>query len=399
HHATWLKYGDANIAEYDIRKLCQDQYRALEQLAFEGLKTRQLIFTPQLIEELEIETDILENVKKIGLVKAIGDDGKRVNNKERYFIHLTFQEYFAARYIVGLLAHLDPAEHKKGADFIREYKYSLFYERVIWFIAGLLSEKGKDALQTKFWHILLNEQQDLALVRHDTLVIRCLEEAGLNDRIPGCDRITQQIKERILSYIRNQLLDDDSKVLDALASSKKFMTQTQLIKNLLREPNKRYIFDILSEIKIRDEDLTQQAIAEIRQNPDKNVKYSAADALGKMATSDQQAIQALLTMLHDKEEDVRETAVNALGNIATNDQQTIYAILALLHAKEANVRIAAVFALRKIAPNNQQVTQALPSLLYDQKAVIREIAIQTLSEIAPNDQQIIQALLLLLHDK
>ncbi|MFN7095547.1 MAG: NACHT domain-containing protein, partial [Burkholderiales bacterium] len=118
HHATWLKYGDANIAEYDIKKLCQDEYRALEQLAFEGLETKQLILMPQLIEKLEISGSILENVKKIGLLKAIGDDGKLVNNKEHYFIHLTFQEYFAARYIVGLLAHPDPGEVKRGTKFI-----------------------------------------------------------------------------------------------------------------------------------------------------------------------------------------------------------------------------------------------------------------------------------------
>ncbi|MFN7095562.1 MAG: NACHT domain-containing protein, partial [Burkholderiales bacterium] len=80
----WRDNGKNNIEDYDIERICKDEYKILEQLAFEGLQAGKLIIPPQLIKDLKIRSDLLHKAMKIGLLKAIGDDGDYIKDKDHY---------------------------------------------------------------------------------------------------------------------------------------------------------------------------------------------------------------------------------------------------------------------------------------------------------------------------
>ncbi|GAB1317910.1 hypothetical protein MFIFM68171_08120 [Madurella fahalii] len=101
------------------------------------------------------------------------------------FIHLTFQEFFTAHYLVQ-----DPAVLEEQ---IRTHKYSRHYEFIWQFVAGLLPSEhtGIDY----FFDLLEREPQDLVGVRQSRLLACCFSEGGT--------RLSQPRQ----SHIRSRLLD------------------------------------------------------------------------------------------------------------------------------------------------------------------------------------------------
>lgn len=80
---------------------CVNALYYLEELAFRGFMSGRIIISPTILEALEkkrLNKDVLNFYNEIGLLKAIGNINSPV--REQYFIHLSFQEYLAARFIV-----------------------------------------------------------------------------------------------------------------------------------------------------------------------------------------------------------------------------------------------------------------------------------------------------------
>ncbi|CAK7213437.1 hypothetical protein SEUCBS140593_001853 [Sporothrix eucalyptigena] len=188
-----------------IRKLVRVEAAFLQFLAFSGLVSETVSFdehhcdiVERYIDEPHLDgsvDDVLLHVSCLRTQKAstpTAPDPIATTDLYRtyHFIHLTYQEYFAAQYFVSCwtagkeLAFVnlkDSQKHVISTDrFIADHKYDARYS-IFWrFVAGLL-HNGTDAPDTaclgRFFDALESEPRDIVGREHQKLVVQCLVEA------------------------------------------------------------------------------------------------------------------------------------------------------------------------------------------------------------------------------
>ncbi|KAJ4109706.1 hypothetical protein NW768_012142 [Fusarium equiseti] len=185
----------------DIRKLQEGDTKLMESLAFAGLCLHEVNFDFPLQDStkthFKIPVDRQESVPSIIHDLSFFRSSNTVLKSEGFrgtyhFLHLTFQEYFAARYFVRhwkdgeKLVYLsqDHTRHIKkdemnARDFLNRYKYFPSFD-VFWrFVSGLLkpTEEFPKDLQNDFFMALESEHRDELGPTHQRLVMHCLAEA------------------------------------------------------------------------------------------------------------------------------------------------------------------------------------------------------------------------------
>ncbi|WP_208338938.1 HEAT repeat domain-containing protein, partial [Aetokthonos hydrillicola] len=129
-------------------------------------------------------------------------------------------------------------------------------------------------------------------------------------------------------------------------------------------------------------------LIQLLQDPEWNVRYSAADALGKIG--DKSAIPGLIQLLEHPAWNVRERAADALGKIG--DKSAIPGLIQLLEHPEWDVRYRAADALGKIG--DKSAIPGLIQLLQDPEWDMRYRAADALGKIG--DKSAIPGLIQLL---
>ncbi len=245
-------------------KECQPLITFLEELAFHGMINNQLIFSQDHIEALftderkkklyylaktrmnldsPAESDmfpirsIMDFICKLGLLSTLPDG---VNGDAYYFIHLTFQEYFAASHLKFLW--LNAQTHNLAVNDLRSFVNDARYEVVIWFLAGHIYRENKlgPEIDEFFSHLISLEKARLE--NNPTLLLllcRCLEEITL-DKIPKREQIltaADTLLQNILFHTHLQgyenLVHYRKTYVDALKFSPKLLKALKL-KNKLK---------------------------------------------------------------------------------------------------------------------------------------------------------------------
>jgi len=164
----------------EVYQLCQKELAFLESLAFNAMEGSTIILRSSLLEKALNEANVSSqehpHILNMGILKSVKKQGigNRIEtHKDHYFIHLSFQEYFAARYLINALKD---SQTEKAIKFIKYQKYNQRYTLVFTFAAGLLSENDAQPYFNVFWDQILQEPLDLVGIRHVQLVILCIEE-------------------------------------------------------------------------------------------------------------------------------------------------------------------------------------------------------------------------------
>ncbi|KAH6650540.1 hypothetical protein F5144DRAFT_617386 [Chaetomium tenue] len=127
-----------------------------------------------------------------------------------HFLHLTYQEYFAARYFVRqwrageslkcLALSNEKLEEMGTSNFLRKHKYTARYG-IFWrFVAGLLDAEGKGE---EFFKAIEEQPRDLLGPVHQRLVMHCLSETSPG--MPLRSRLEEGLKVWLLFECKNSI--------------------------------------------------------------------------------------------------------------------------------------------------------------------------------------------------
>ena len=119
------------LSQDEIDHHCQKELAFLESLAFNAMENNTILIQPTLLKkacnEAKISSQQHPHVLNLGILKSFRKQGignQIEMNKVHYFVHLSFQEYFAARYLIHLLKG---SQTKKAIEFIKYQKYNRRY--------------------------------------------------------------------------------------------------------------------------------------------------------------------------------------------------------------------------------------------------------------------------------
>jgi hypothetical protein len=167
HHRN----GDRNSTAHEVLK-------KLQRLAFLGMESGQLVFNQTLFDE---------EMKTSGLLNSLSNPIFPLRT-QFCFIHLTIQEFLAARHVTETLA---PVEIKK---FISDHVESGKWHLVLQFIAGLLGKKIKNFYREykdcvfAFAESFQVTDGKIKVKYHEAFITKCLREAD-------DEEITQEVCE------------------------------------------------------------------------------------------------------------------------------------------------------------------------------------------------------------
>ncbi len=188
------------------------EWDILSTLAWTGFQQGQVVLSPEaqktVFDDLKLHaypqlnqffTSYFSHALDLGLMRSQNPNDPTGRDQPRYFIHLTFQEYFAAQYLAdSLQGYRGEDTYKKALDWIEQNKYDPHAAVVMGFIAGITAEKGSyDQAFSAFWHVLLSPPYELIPLhlRHLRLILRCLIEANSDERIPGHEQLMTEIAQ------------------------------------------------------------------------------------------------------------------------------------------------------------------------------------------------------------
>ncbi|KAF9344739.1 hypothetical protein BGX26_003971, partial [Mortierella sp. AD094] len=283
-----------------------------------------------------------------------------------FFLHLTFQEYFAATWIARHLQNKQGPRSpmlmmtlEETKEFVLKYKYNPRYEIVWWMVAGLLEG---DALKG-FFDIIQGRPRDILGGRHQQLLASCLKEA----RSQLDPTMVERLEGELMQWLHFELaLLNDNNNFCMLGGHSAFPEEI-LVRSLGPKNLKRK--QIISTLG-KHSNLTLHAVQELfktLQDKDWHVRDSAARALGAQLTSSESIIQALIGALQHEDKNVRYSATKALSAKSTLSESTIQALIGALQDKSWDVRHSAAMALDAQLTLPESAIQAFIGVLQNEK--------------------------------
>ncbi|RAH86865.1 hypothetical protein BO86DRAFT_73586 [Aspergillus japonicus CBS 114.51] len=190
-----------------------DHIELIQNLAFTGLYNNIVEFTHEhritsyaILPGLADKSDNLLNELSFLRTAHSADNHQP---QTYHFIHLTFQEFFAAHYFVHCwltdtplaCIEMNSAEcrYLDAKHFIQREKYNGRYS-VMWrFTAGLLYDSKNQERLTQFMQVLDSEPKDLLGLAHPRVLMHCFSEMTPFLLSPALQRIKQTMEEELLA--------------------------------------------------------------------------------------------------------------------------------------------------------------------------------------------------------
>ncbi len=406
---------------------------SLGAIAWQGMQAQQQILDAYpLTKALAlIVSDYLENEKSsleevfrqalaLGFVRHDSNDEKAPWLERRYyFIHLTFQEYFAAHYVLQTLQGRRGKDAcQKMRDWLAQHKYEPRYAVLLSFLAGLTLQPGYDQALRIFWYTLLSPPYDVVGAQHLQLMVRCLIEARFDPRIPGRASLLMEIRQWVDAMVLQPLRVRDKDLPIALPWLKELLQQEPKLLNLCGWTlPKAYLkaagdqHDYVQKAAIRALDglgasLSSQPEAlalVLKAAGDQNwyVREAAIEMLGGLGaslSSQPEALALVLKAAGNENLVVHRMAIQALGGLGASLSSNLEALGVVLKAagdQDKDVRSAAIKALSGLSASLSSNLEALGVVLKaagDQDKDVRSAAIKALSGLSASLSSNLEAL-------
>ena len=310
---------------------------------------------------------------------------------KRYgFMHLTFEEYYAARYLV--------ARSKDRAKLIRQHLHKPRWEEPILLalgFVGLISpEDAADLLETaimtqgeeaKELDFFPSPYEDL-LGQDDLFALRCL-----GDNIPARPPLLKQLMERLAGELLHHTAPAQfQRYRDALNERLSYVGASEVASVLLSR-----LITALHDSNADVRSSTAQSLGQLGQaspeavaalvaafDSDAPVRRSAAQSLGQLGQEAPEAVAALVAALHDSAAPVRSSAAWGLGQLGQEAPKVINELCeALQEAGGSAIRRDAAHLLGRIGQGDNVVVHALWRGLLDEDDEVRSASAQALAQV------------------
>ena len=386
------------ITKKQLYNYCNAELTFLETLAFEAMIKNTVLIRKEMlqkvIEEIKCSLVAFQQVLNIGILKSYdsGAIGNRFESyKHHYFVHLSFQEYFAARYVCKALK--DPAD-QRVMRLIQNQKYDRHFAFMLAFASGLLTNADDDATLNRFWDLLHNKYRDLIGFRHLQLLIPCINEGRCSDSIKTKDQIIHYITDWLQYILSLKHCAFQEKLEDLLRTCTSLVEQS-LIQTLL-----------LQQLQAKDQTTAENALRLISKMPmpDSSVKLiplvsrcldseisavrdAAVRALAKLGekVSTSEVIHGLVISLGDSDSNVRSSACKVLGELGEKaaTSEIISRLVVSLGDSDWNVRLSACNVLGELGEKaaTSEVINRLVISLGDSNKNVRLSACEVLGRL------------------
>ena len=321
------------------------------------------------------------------------------------FLHLTFQEYFAARYLVN--------DFDEAKTLLRKHRHMARWEEPL--RLAIATQTGANAaklIRAALWHkdganpdTGYEPSAHEAILRRDLL----LTSLCLGDCAPIEPTLAREVMEELLAICLNHngkgfyepLRRRVHVTLPALKSGEIGQEMQRQLLTALQDENwavRGRAAISLGRLELTFEIVVASLLAVLH---DKHpfVRQSAATALGRLGQSSKNVVAPLLAILYDEQGDVRGGVAEALGQLGYASEKEIYALLNLLHDRDPYVRQSAATALERIGHVSEDVVSALLPMLKDQFPFVRRSVAGALGQIRQASEPVVKALMDALKDE
>ncbi|KAF9401519.1 hypothetical protein BGX21_001420 [Mortierella sp. AD011] len=452
-----LSHGQiAKAGSRKIREMLESEIECLEYMAFRGMRNdHQIEFDESTIrrtvddldgyrEETGLEAlpfELFENLKQMSFLHtsdASLDSGKDDSRRSWYFLHLTFQEYFAAAWLVRHLQtkRTNPTKPsvvsmtpRQTTEFVQRYKYDPRYEIVWRMVAGLLEGSALES----FFDLLQRPPRDLIGARHRLLLAGCYMESRpslSSDSIKWIEKELLQWLEFKMK-LKGQSVDErnwrgvitdevstrsSEKDIDEQVRPTKTSGWFKRIASASHSPVGAIAsvacgatvisvetscgpieYDV-SKPDLRSgtaEECISYLIMEL-QNEDLRVRISAAErlcSLHRLPELPESDITVLISALQDDSSDLRRLVAKALGGQSCLPEHAITALVDLLKDEVSDVRVSAVKSLGRQSSLPEHAIAALASSLKDDNSEVRRSTVKALGQNSPLPEYAITGLI------
>ncbi|KAK4061218.1 uncharacterized protein Triagg1_10390 [Trichoderma aggressivum f. europaeum] len=368
-----------------IEEFVQDEILFLESLAFTGLHDDVIEFEQNHLNRI---SDSIRNFLPDKTVPCLSflrtsNPSSEDRNRSYHFIHLTFQEYFAARYFVRQWVAGAPLnciqlssgkiDKSEPVKFFQRHKYTARYD-ILWrFVAGLLDTKREedDGKIAEFFQKIEEEPLDFLGPTHQRLVMHCLSEV-LSD-FP----VRVHLERHLAKWIVFEGEFTQSEILH-LASEMELPEQS--LSAAFREGSHDVKASILQSLKKRPTfpvSITKEVVSWLEH--DKGFSRIATITALKQLSLPAEILDFVATRLKDKTGYVRKAAAVVLGKQANLPNEILEGLAAQLKDEDEAARLAAVEALgRQSLPN--EILMDLVTQFEDKDRFIRQATATALSQ-------------------
>jgi HEAT repeat protein len=329
------------------------------------------------------------------------------NDGNFHFIHMSFQEYFAAKYFVECWINnqqvcIEP-EPITPEKFLQQKKYNGRYD-IFWrFVAGLLQHQDKGQLY-RFFKMLNDEPRDLLGPVHQRLLMHCFSEVPSSDTKSKLEDLRTEMESKLkqlafLEYkVRKEMklcweMEFPVHILLEEESTKK-----AILRALVHRPQ-------LSSVLLNW--VASNFLVPARSSPSSGLRYLAIAALGKQTTLPENLLEVVrFHALNDGHGIVRSSALNVLSRQSTLSESVQLEVMKeylnkrwqMMHQLKQELHKRWQIKLPICIPENISDHQSVLEYIQHTDLNVRRLAVKALHPKLPWPKNILEAVISLLED-